>query len=121
MIFHGLFQLVTSVDNLMLIIYPFGKIMRERFLKCQARLIWSPFQIISCIHYLQVVALVCNFSSSNDRSNVRLNHSEVETLFHEFGHALHSLLSRTVFGALHSLEQTNFNSRPPQVSFVLYN
>lgn len=44
----------------------------------------------------QVVALVCNFSGSHDSSNVRLNHWEVETLFHEFGHALHSLLSRTV-------------------------
>ncbi|KAF3433125.1 hypothetical protein FNV43_RR24227 [Rhamnella rubrinervis] len=46
-------------------------------------------------YQLPVVALVCNFSGSRDSSNVRLNHWEVETLFHEFGHALHSLLSRT--------------------------
>lgn len=45
---------------------------------------------------LQVVALICNFPGSHNLS-VRLNHHEVETLFHEFGHALHSLLSRTVF------------------------
>ncbi|KAK9293356.1 hypothetical protein L1049_021348 [Liquidambar formosana] len=46
-------------------------------------------------YQLPVVALVCNFSGSCNSSIVRLNHWEVETLFHEFGHALHSLLSRT--------------------------
>ncbi|XVF09683.1 hypothetical protein REPUB_Repub07fG0116000 [Reevesia pubescens] len=53
-------------------------------------------RIISDTEYqLPVMALVFNFSRSHDSSTVRLNHGELETLFHEFGHALHALLSRT--------------------------
>ncbi|EQC30747.1 hypothetical protein SDRG_11506 [Saprolegnia diclina VS20] len=44
-----------------------------------------------------IVALVCNFSPPSASTPSLLTHGEVETLFHEFGHALHSLLSRTEF------------------------
>lgn len=52
-------------------------------------------QISPSNYQLPVVALVCNFVNPNGKSPPILNHWEVETLFHEFGHALHSLLSRT--------------------------
>ncbi len=44
------------------------------------------------------VALVCNFPSpSKDRPSL-LSHMDVETLFHEFGHAMHSILTRAKYG-----------------------
>ncbi|KAM3576399.1 hypothetical protein VYU27_001749 [Nannochloropsis oceanica] len=53
----------------------------------------------SSSYQLPVVALVCNFapSGSYQEGPVLLTHGELEALFHEFGHALHSLLSRTRF------------------------
>lgn len=43
------------------------------------------------------VALVCNFPPSSKDAPSLLSHADVETLFHEFGHALHSILTRARF------------------------
>ncbi|TAF31342.1 MAG: hypothetical protein EAZ57_00030 [Cytophagales bacterium] len=40
------------------------------------------------------VALVCNFDAPTDAQPSLLTHNHVETVFHEFGHALHNLVSR---------------------------
>eukprot|EP00979_Chaetoceros_neogracilis_P016529 scaffold8391_cov267-Chaetoceros_neogracile.AAC.4 len=49
-------------------------------------------------YQLPIVALVTNISPPIANSGTAvLSHSEVETVFHEFGHAMHSLLSRTSF------------------------
>lgn len=49
---------------------------------------------------LPIVALLLNFhspSSSSTQSNPCLSLKNLETLYHEWGHALHSLLSHTTF------------------------
>lgn len=40
------------------------------------------------------ISIVCNFPVENEDYPSLLSHREVQTLFHEFGHALHGLLSK---------------------------
>lgn len=48
---------------------------------------------------LPIIALICNFATSptNSRIPSLLSFTEVTTLFHEMGHAVHSILGRTNF------------------------
>ena len=50
------------------------------------------------VKQLPTIALVCDFPQNNDDSQpVLLSYFQVETLFHEMGHAIHSILARTSF------------------------
>jgi thimet oligopeptidase len=44
------------------------------------------------------VALLCNFPPPNGDTPSLMTHQDVETLFHEFGHALHSIVTRAKSG-----------------------
>lgn len=46
------------------------------------------------------ISIVCNFSRPNEETPSLLTFSEVTTLFHEFGHALHGILANTTFESL---------------------
>lgn len=46
-----------------------------------------------------VVSIVCNFSKPTGNAPALLTKNEVSTFFHEFGHALHGLLSNVHYGS----------------------
>lgn len=46
------------------------------------------------------ISIVCNFTKPTQSTPSLLTFDEVETLFHEFGHALHGMLARGTYGSL---------------------
>ncbi|HWR51412.1 MAG TPA: M3 family metallopeptidase [Bryobacteraceae bacterium] len=61
-----------------------------------------------------VVVNVCNFTRPTGGNPALLRPEEVETLFHEFGHGLHSLLSRIHYSSLGSTPR-DFVELPSQI------
>ena len=49
---------------------------------------------------MPVIQVVCNFTRPTADAPALLNFDECETLFHEFGHALHGLLSRCTYPSI---------------------
>lgn len=60
----------------------------------------SQYRIANGKEALPVSALICNFPEANATEPSLLNHSDVVTLFHEFGHLVHSMLGRTDIASL---------------------
>jgi oligopeptidase A len=52
------------------------------------------------IEQIPVAYMVCNFSPPVGDRPALLTHDEVETLFHEFGHGLHHMLTRVDYAAI---------------------
>jgi peptidyl-dipeptidase Dcp len=61
-----------------------------------------------------VVVNVCNFTRPSEGRPALLSPEEVETLFHEFGHGLHSLLQRIHYGGLSGVPR-DFVELPSQI------
>jgi metallopeptidase MepB len=61
-------------------------------------------------------ALVCNFSKPKPNKPSLLKHNEVVTLFHELGHGIHDLVSRTIYSRFHGTSTVrDFVEAPSQM------
>lgn len=61
-------------------------------------------------------ALVCNFSKPTPKKPSLLKHDEVTTLFHELGHGIHDLVSRTIYSRFHGTSTVrDFVEAPSQM------
>ena len=80
-----------------------GKIIARMFIDLEARKDkkggawmnnWHSHSILNGKEELATAYIVCNFPASSQTAPSLLRHSDVVTLFHEMGHALHHILSR---------------------------
>lgn len=61
-------------------------------------------------------ALVCNFSKATPKKPSLLKHDEVVTLFHELGHGIHDLVSKTIYSRFHGTNTVrDFVEAPSQM------
>ena len=61
-------------------------------------------------------ALVCNFGKPTAKKPSLLKHDEVTTLFHELGHGIHDLVSRTTYSRFHGTNTVrDFVEAPSQM------
>lgn len=80
------------------------------------------------VFQIPTIALICDFTTPHDLYPSLLSYQEVETLFHEMGHAIHSMLGRTSlhnvcgtrcatdFVELPSVFMENFASNPESLA-----
>ncbi|KAA8646894.1 M3 family metallopeptidase [Aspergillus tanneri] len=66
-------------------------------------------------HY-PATALVCNFTKPTPKKPSLLKHDEVVTLFHELGHGIHDLVSKTIYSRFHGTNTVrDFVEAPSQM------
>lgn len=60
--------------------------------------------------------MVCNFSKPTEKKPSLLKHDEVVTLFHELGHGIHDLVSKTIYSRFHGTNTVrDFVEAPSQM------
>ena len=61
-------------------------------------------------HALPVAQLVCNFTAPVGAAPALLTHDEVTTLFHEFGHGLHHMLTRVAYPSIAGINGVSWDA-----------